>query len=382
MKIGFDAKRAFLNTSGLGNYSRNVVDSLIRYFPQHEYVLFTPETSDLYVPAGEQQNAAKLSIVTPRGIWKTFHSVWRSSKIITDLNRQKINLYHGLSNELPFGIKRSGIKSIVTIHDLIFLRYPEFYSAADRNIYHRKSKRACEEADHIISISIQTKEDMMDFYRIPEEKISVVYPAIQNSFFEKAIPEQLVDTQKRFHLPGKFVLCVGTIEERKNLLAVVKAIRLIPKGEEVFLVIVGRETVYKRKVDEYINQHDLRDRVIFLKDVPNSQLPFIYMKAGVVVYPSRYEGFGLPVAEALACGTPVIANDLKVLREAGNDAAKFIDTEDYQLMAETILEIINQEKIQTEVRRAADHVAKFRPGYQAEQLSILYSQVLSDSSKQ
>lgn len=380
MKIGFDAKRAFLNTSGLGNYSRSVIDSLIHYCPQYEYVLFTPGASEEIIL---KQDRAKFSIVTPKGIWKTFHSLWRSSKIIADLKKQKIDLYHGLSNELPFGIRRSRIKSIVTVHDLIFLRYPEFYSAANRSIYHRKSKRACEEADHIVAVSIQTKEDLIHFYPVPEEKISVIYPAVQNSFSEKATLEQLVGAQKKYLLPEKFVLCVGTIEERKNLLAAVRAISLIPKEEEVFLVVVGRETAYRKKVDDYIARHDLHDRVIFLKNIPNLQLPFIYMSAKVVLYPSRYEGFGLPVIEALACGTPVIANDLKVLREAGGDAATFMDTDDYPRVTEAIRNIINHEKIRIEVmKRAAGHLVKFGPRFQAEQLSILYSRLLSGASGQ
>lgn len=185
-------------------------------------MLFTPEVSDLFIPGSDhfisalepiipKQDQAKVSIVTPRGIWKMLQSSWRSSKIISDLKKQKIGLYHGLSSELPFGLNRLTIKSVVTIHDLLFLRYPEFYSATNRGIYSRKSRRACEQADHIIAVSRQTKEDLVHFYRVPEEKISVIYPAIQNSFFKKATLQQLVDAQKRFHLPEKFVLCVGTI---------------------------------------------------------------------------------------------------------------------------------------------------------------------------
>ncbi|HYV94207.1 MAG TPA: glycosyltransferase family 1 protein [Chitinophagales bacterium] len=373
MKIGFDAKRAFLNTSGLGNYSRSVVESLCKYFPQHEYLLFTPRISDLFLPDKSECNA---TVATPQGIWKTFHSVWRSSKIISDLKKHKIELYHGLSNELPFGIKKSGIKSVVTIHDLIFLRHPEFYSAADRNIYHRKSKRACAEADHIIAVSEQTKEDIMRFFGTAEEKISVIYQAIQPIFFEEKRSDELIKAQKKFDLSGKFILYVGTIEERKNLLALLKACQLIPANEEIDLFVVGKTTAYQKKVSEFLLRNWKNHGITFLTSVSTEDLLMLYQCATMLVYPSKFEGFGLPIAEALASGIPVIANDEKIFHEAGGRYSEYVDVNDAQKFSAAILNVLRNDDRRTQmIAEGRIHASKFHPQNQAGALAALYELV-------
>src|SRR5690606_16347519 len=134
MKIGFDAKRAFLNSSGLGNYSRNTLNALLRFFPENDYILFTPEIKDRLF-----DNYNRFKVVSPQNrIAKKMKSLWRSLFLVPQLKKHEIELFHGLSNELPKGIHKSGIPSVVTIHDLIFMRYPEFYKPLDRKIYFKK----------------------------------------------------------------------------------------------------------------------------------------------------------------------------------------------------------------------------------------------------
>src|SRR3569832_395054 len=169
MKIGYDAKRAFLNQSGLGNYSRTLIKSLSQYYPENKYVLFTPKTGDNYfVDYVEKQK--NISIVKPTKLLdRFFRSWWRSYGITKLLTESNIEVYHGLSNELPFNIAEFKGKKIVTIHDLIFLRYPEYYSAADRAIYDRKVKSACDNADVVIAISEQTKRDIERYYFVSDK---------------------------------------------------------------------------------------------------------------------------------------------------------------------------------------------------------------------
>ena len=171
MKIGFDAKRAFHNNTGLGHYSRTLIRSLANYYPEHEYYLFNPKPATLF-----RIDGGNIHEVRPTGmIDKLLSSAWRSSRVKNDLQRLQIQLYHGLSHEIPIGIRSTGIPSVVTIHDLIHERYPEQYNRVDVSIYRKKFRYACENANHVIAISEQTKRDIIQFYKTPEEKITVCY---------------------------------------------------------------------------------------------------------------------------------------------------------------------------------------------------------------
>src|SRR5581483_8496685 len=169
MRIGYDAKRAFLNRTGLGNYSRWLIQSLALYHPQNHYYLYTPKLK----PGNNIDFPSVVRTILPKS--KLFTSWWRSSGIVQDLLRDKIDLYHGLSHELPAGIGKTGIKSVVTVHDLIFMRFPQYFSWINRVIYGAKLKYACQAADKIIAISDRTKQDIIELIGISPDKIEVVY---------------------------------------------------------------------------------------------------------------------------------------------------------------------------------------------------------------
>jgi len=186
MRIGFDAKRAFLNTSGLGNYSRNTINALHRFSKNNQYVLYTPKIKD-----GLFENYNQFEVHSPENpLEKLFKSVWRSYSA-KRLKNHQIELFHGLSNELPKGIHKTNIPSVVTIHDLIFMRFPQFYKAIDRKIYYSKVKYACNSAQKIIAISQQTKEDIVRFFDVNPNKIEVVYQSVSPVFFESTNTENL-----------------------------------------------------------------------------------------------------------------------------------------------------------------------------------------------
>ena len=238
MNIGFDAKRAFLNQSGLGNYSRTLIKSLSEYFPDNHYSLFTTKknNSDFSTFLSAQKN---ISIIQPeKFLDKKITANWRSYTITELLTKRKADVYHGLSNELPFNIKQFNGKKIVTIHDLIFLRYPKLYSLIDRNIYNKKFRSACELADVIIATSEQTKNDIIEFYSVDSEKIKVVYQSCNQAFYNKTDKDAVKKIMSKYNLPENFLLYVGTIEERKNLLTILKALTII---KDVPLVVVGKK---------------------------------------------------------------------------------------------------------------------------------------------
>ncbi|MCK3683817.1 glycosyltransferase family 1 protein [Maribellus sp. YY47] len=367
MKIGYDAKRAFLNTSGLGNYSRNTLNGLIKYFPENHYTLFTPEEK---IAMLEQQEAYEI-VAPPRKLSGLKKAYWRNFKISGELKERQVDLYHGLSNELPRGIHKTAIPSLVTIHDLVFIRYPEFYKFFDRLLYRYKVKYACKAATKIIAISEQTKADIVNYTGTPPEKIEVIHQAISPLFFEK------VDTGKikeKYHLPDQFILAVGTIEERKNQLSILKALQA--KNLEIPLVMIGNPTSYCNDIHKYVAAKNLRKNVIILKNIPEKDLAGFYQLATLSVYISVYEGFGLPVIEAMASGCPVITSNVSCLPETAGDAAVLCSPGDIKELGNSIYEILNNTDFRLNlIEKGKKRANEFQAKEHAKKLLALYTEI-------
>jgi len=339
MRIAFDAKRIFNNQTGLGNYSRTLLDNLYRFFPTEEYLLYTPR-----LPSDANKYATQFKTVAAN---TRFKHIWRSYAIRKDLERDGIDLYHGLSNEIPFWLKKN--KAVVTIHDVIFKVLPNTYPKLDRWLYEEKTRYACKYADKIIAISEYTKKDIIKFYGIEPERIEVIYQPCQPMFYEEeSVEEQLGDNFSLFpnlnylkSLPAEYLLYVGSITERKNLLTVVKALDQLSEKDRIPLVVVGNGKGYKKSVQTYIDAHQLQKWVIWLTDVTSPQaLKHLYEQAQLFIYPSFYEGFGLPVVEAMLCGTPVITSNVSALPEAAGQYGMLVHPNDVNAMSATIQEIL------------------------------------------
>lgn len=366
MKIGFDAKRAYHNGTGLGHYSRTLLQSLSRYFPEHEYYLFNPKASSSFTVEGTNIHEVLPSLVAH----KIFRSAWRSSWVKKDLQRLGIDLYHGLSHEIPLGIQKTGIPSVVTIHDLIHERYPEQYAAIDVKIYSRKFRYACEHANKIIAISEQTKKDIIDFYKTPAEKIEVCYQSCNPAFGFTVSAEEKQTVLQRYGLPEQFFLSVGSIIERKNLLNICKAIFLLREEMNIPLVVIGDGGKYKQQVKDYIKQNRLDEKIIFLSENPVARssasfktaadFPAIYQSAMAMIYPSFFEGFGIPVLEALWSRLPVITSGISCLPEAGGEGAFYIDPSDSGSIAEAMRNIYNDPSLVSNMKEKGwQHAQKF-----------------------
>ena len=219
MIIGFEAKRLFQNFSGLGNYSRNAVNLLARFYPENSYLLFAPKLTSLFIPP------RSVAVISPQSkFFKRFRSYWRMYRVAGLAKKNHVDIFHGLSHSLPVGIEKKGIPSIVTIHDLIFLRFPEFYKQIDRKLYLLNTLSSCRRCTKILAISHQTKEDIINYLGIEEEKIAVLHQSCDKRFYEQVDEEQKDSIRKKYDLPEKFILCVGTIEQRKNQLAILKGV--------------------------------------------------------------------------------------------------------------------------------------------------------------
>ena len=373
--IGFDAKRLVRNASGLGNYSRTLVGDLLRAStPQWSFRLYAPDEGNPALVSQLQQDP-RLTFCYPKADSSLFtlHSslLWRSRGIVSDLLRDDVQLYHGLSGELPLGIRRSGIRSVVTIHDLIFLRHPEYYKWIDRKIYAWKFRRTLQEADCIIAISECTRRDIIHYGHVPAEKIKLIYQSC-STFFKQPVSEDVLQkVNARYELPSRYIINVGTIEERKNIALAVKALPLLPA--DLHLVIVGRRTPYADAVLQEADRLQVAHRVHILTGVPNADLPAIYQMAEACVYPSRYEGFGIPIIEAIQSGLPVVACTGSCLEEAGGPDSLYVSPDDAEGMAHAIRRSLKGAEGRHErILRSQHYVQRFEGTDVAGQVLALY----------
>ena len=375
LTIGFDAKRIVRNNTGLGSYGRTLVRSLAHLPGTLRLRLYAPDKGrdDLRT---QVEGLPRISLCYPKdGAHLPFQkALWRDHGIVRDLQKDKVQVYHGLSGELPRGIRRSGIRSVVTIHDLIFLRHPEFYPWIDAKIYAWKFYRTLKEADHIIAISECTKRDILELGHIDSERVSVIYQSCAPRF--TTVPSPVEQEQVRLHygLPKRFILNVGTIEQRKNILLAVKALESLPS--DLSLVIVGRQTPYTNQVIDYISSHNLHHRVYMLHGVPDAELPMLYAQAEAFVYPSVYEGFGIPIIEAVSCGLPVVACTGSCLEEAGGPDCRYVSPDDPEALADAIRQSLKGTPDREErIQRSQAYIRRFQGDNVASQVAEIYQRL-------
>lgn len=355
MNIGFDAKRAAQNRTGLGNYSRFVIRILSEKFAGNQYHLYTPKPHRM--PYLQEIPTLKHLFLhfPPQGIWSRIRSLWRVWGITKDIQKDGIQIFHGLSNELPLNIGTpeqrkmkaggKGCKYIVTIHDLIFIHTPQYYHWIDRQIYNFKFRRTCRCADRVIAVSEYTKQEIMHYYHTPESKIDVVYQGCDPVFSQEIEEGKLQEVKARYQLPDKFVLYVGSIEERKNLMLVAKAMAELNRRAAIHVVAVGRHTAYVDQIQDFLKAQGIDHLFHFYHQVPYADLPSFYKWASTFAYPSRIEGFGIPLLEAISSGVPAIGCTGSCLEEAGGPNSIYVNPDDAKGMADAILRTCTDEPL-------------------------------------
>ena len=349
MRIGFDAKRMLNNPTGLVNHARILLNALMRDYAGNEYLLFSPKAKDEFF----HQLHGDFKVHFPEGkLAQSIHPLWRSYGITSDLLRNKVDIYHGISNELPLNIHRSGIKTVVTIHDLIFLKHTEQYPWIDRRIYTLKTKYAAKHADHVIAVSEETKRDLMEIYQVPERKINVIYPSVDVKFYHKASDDLRAAVIRKYKLPQKYILNIGSFFPRKNQLKLIEAFDRIKNTMIEDLVLVGSSGTMLSEIRKVIADRKLENRIHIITDISNEDLPAVYQSASVFVFPSLFEGFGAPVLEALFSGTPVIASQGGAIAEAAGKNSIFINPNNADDIAGQILSVINDTGLKSNMREA------------------------------
>ncbi len=347
-KIAFDAKRAFFNQTGLGNYSRDLITALSKEHSQNHYYSF--------VPSNKPSKLFSLSTQSHTTI-KGKSSYWRSYGCYNDINHLDVDLYHGLSNEIPFSLHKTSCRSVVTIHDLIFERYPHLFKFIDRKVYRYKFQKACANSDRVIAISKQTADDLMSLYNISSSKIEVIYQSCHENFQKDHCETKKLSVKKKYNLPDQFILSLGTIEERKNLLNVVKGIKQHKITTPLF--VAGKETPYAQKVKDYIKENSIKN-VTFLEYVDFEDLPSLYQLATTFVYCSIFEGFGIPVIEAQFSDTAVITSKVSCLPEAAGQGAILVDPLNPDEIGSSLKIVLNDLSLRDElIMKGKENRSKF-----------------------
>lgn len=369
--IGYDAKRAFNNGSGLGNYSRLLIESMLAAYPENKYHLYTPRIAADFSEWEQKINEQGASIeLPPKRLQRLFKSYWRTVSLGRQLPNQNIQLYHGLSHELPLGLTAAKIKSVVTIHDLIFLRYPEYYPRVDRFFYERKIKQACQQADAIVAISEQTANDLVKMLKVDASKVEVIYQDCDPIFKQMAIQSQLSAPS------NPYIFVAGSFEKRKNHLKILEAFAQLPE-DRPRLLFAGKKSAYLTEMMSLAKKLGISQEIDVKGFVSKEELPSIYRNALFTVYLSEFEGFGLPVLESMSCGTPVLTANGSSLPEVGGEAALYANANDLDGIVMQMRRLLYDEELRAEASRSSvEQAARFSHEKAAKQLHQLYAKLL------
>ena len=319
MRVAIDARK--LHDFGIGTYIRNLLRHLARIDHDTEFVLLCTE-ADLGVAAQLGPNFRSVLEPAPNySVREQIHVPWV-------LRRERPDLFHAPHYVLPAAIH---CNSVVTIHDCIHLMFPQYLPNRMAYAYARAQMwTAAHRSDCILTVSDASKRDILHLFNIPPEKIVVVYNAIDAHFSVTPPPDAVARVRERYQLDHRFLLYVGNIKPHKNLVRLIEALSELRTGdlEDLKLLIIGDEISKLPALRLAVHRHKLHKHVRFLGYVPDDQLAVLYRLAAVFVFPSLYEGFGLPPLEAMASGTPVVVSNVSSLPEVVGDAAVLVDPHD------------------------------------------------------
>lgn len=331
MKIAIDAQTILGQKTGFGFYVKNLIDNLKKIDPKNEYILLRPETEkDFSTPQ--------------RFIWDQFK--------VPKLARQaRVDILHQPCFSAPLFYRG---KIVITVHDLISMHFPKNLPFASRMFYSKWMPFTYRRADKIIAISEDTKKDIMARLHINEDKIKVIHSAVAPDFKVISDADYLAKIKVKYNTGDQFILDVGTLEPRKNLLFLVRAYNLAVQQAHIphKLVLSGKKGWYYDDLFKLIRDLKLEDKVIFAGYVAEEDLPALYNAADLFAFPSLYEGFGFPPLEAMACGTPVISSNTSSLPEVVGEAGILLAPENEQVWADKMVEVISNQALRQKMRAA------------------------------
>jgi len=358
----------FYSQAGIGHYIASLVKALRELEPQEEiYILQSrKDKSDLAQPPFKRAY-----------LWTPSHHRLEQFSLPVELLPLRLDLLHSPDFIPPFRFR--GL-SVITVHDLAFLIYPQILTRESAR-YYGQIDTAVERADHIIAVSECTKRDLMSLLGVPENKITVVYEAADSIFRPIDREEARRRVKELFGLEGDFILFVSTLEPRKNVPTLLKAFRIIKErcGERLKLVLVGGRGWLSCKIFEMVDELKLQDDVVFLGFVPRDKLLYLYNAASLLAHPAIYEGFGLPILEAMASGLPVVASNAASIPEVIGKAALLVDPEDEEALAAAIRQVLKEPELAERLsQKGLKRAASFSWKKAAQETMEVYRKVLGE----
>jgi glycosyltransferase involved in cell wall biosynthesis len=342
VRIGIDARK--LHDFGIGTYIRNLLRHLARMDRQTEFVVLCRE-SDHATIDGLGTNFRP--VIETAGNYSAAEQV----KVPLTLRRERVGLFHAPHYVLPTLVP---CRSVVTIHDCIHLMFPQYLPNRLALTYARMSMAmAARRAARVITVSESSKRDILRYFDIDPEKITVIPNAYDERFGIEPIEEDVVRVRERYQLHDEFVLYAGNVKPHKNLERLIDAFQIVrSRGlDRLKLVLIGDDISKYASLRRAVHQHQLHKYVRFLGYLPEETLAVLYRLAGVFVFPSLYEGFGLPPLEAMASGTPVVTSNVSSLPEVAGDAAVLVDPYDADAIADGIFRVLTDERLRRDLRQ-------------------------------
>lgn len=369
MRIAIDARK--LRDYGIGTYVRNLLRHLSRIDQTTEYVLLC-RGADCATVEELGENFRAVPEPAPS------YSIREQLRIPLDLRREGIDLFHAPHYVLPALVP---CKSVVTIHDCIHLRFPQYLPNRLAYAYARSSLWiATHRSNRVLTVSEASKRDILRYFRIPENKIDVIYNAIDERFGEIPSADEVLRVRERYQLNDPFVLYAGNIKPHKNLERLIEAFHTMRRGglDTVKLLIIGDEISKYAALRRAVHKYKLHKHVRFFGFVPDKTLAVLYRLAGVFVFPSLYEGFGLPPLEAMASGTPVITSNVSSLPEVVGDAALLIDPYEPDAIAQAMRRVLTEPALREDLRqRGLRRVQEFSWDRSIRRVHEIYQEVLA-----
>lgn len=341
MKIAIDIRTAGGEKAGKGFYTFNLVHNLLQIDPENEYLLYT----DVGIPGFQQFKNAEQKMINKKGMF------WHMA-VAHDCKKQKVDLYWAPTSYITPVLLANHIKTIITVHDLVAFLFPNRHNKKAVILEKIFLKKALKKADHVLAVSQNTKKDLITKFKYDESKINVIHCAASENF-QKIPEEDLEKFAQETNLPEKFFLAVGTIQPRKNYLRLIRAFaQIIEKHPNMNLVIVGGNGWDFEEIYAEIREHYLTKKVHMLGYLSGTSLVKLYNLAAALVFPSLYEGFGIPPLEAMQCACPVIASDKASLPEVVEDAALLVDPENEKSIAAAMEKILKDHNLAKELSEA------------------------------
>jgi glycosyltransferase involved in cell wall biosynthesis len=374
MKIAIDVSLAVGESAGVGTYTRGLLEGLAAIDAENEYLLysyldFAPSSR---LPFPQKPNFSLRMLPLAEEHWAR---IWARADLPPQDALEAVDVIHSPFFNAPKEYRGS---LVVTIYDVSFLLQPQFHTEANRLHCLQGTLNAALYADRIIAISAQTKKDLIDYFSIPEERIRVIHAAHRRIYYPVRDVEAIRSALERLGIFRDFILFVGSLEPRKNLKALLQAYALYVKrhlGEEL-LVVAGGKGWLNDDLSQIVAELGIADRVKFLGYVQETDLRVLYSVAKLFVYPSMYEGFGLPPLEAMACGAPVITSNTSALPEVVGDAAIVIDPRDCKALCQGIERALCDDKLRLRMRQQSLARAKlFSWERTAEETLAVYQEV-------